>query len=249
MLLIVLSAKLVVSKDCLLKDQCSCQFDDGSGTVDITSLGNTDQTPKFKDVLVDQDQTYYSYNPCGGFTEGDCSDAAACAISQDKTQSEQIGDASLAKTSFKFDSGNVQVSYTSGSGVISLTEVILQCDQSACEPKFEPQGRVSQGNFLMQLTTICACPNECDKSGAAKCRSGGSSGLGGGSILLIIFFSLLFVYLIVGALIMKFVKKAEGKEVIPNIGFWTAVPSHIKGGIMFTFAKITRRQTPTYDSI
>ena len=42
------------------------------------------------------------------------------------------------------------------------------------------------------------------------------------------FFSLLFVYLVVGMIFMKFVKKAEGKEVIPNSTFWFAIPGQIK---------------------
>ena len=41
---------------------------------------------------------------------------------------------------------------------------------------------------LMQLTTICACPGGCTASGSPKCGSGsGSSGLGGGSVLLILY--------------------------------------------------------------
>lgn len=36
----------VTCKDCTLDDECSCSFDDGSGKVDLTSLGNTDNTPR-----------------------------------------------------------------------------------------------------------------------------------------------------------------------------------------------------------
>lgn len=246
LLIFALDVSVVICKDCLLTNQCKCGFDDGSGSVDLTSLGHTDNTPRFKDVYYSTDLTYYSYNPCGGFNEGSCSNAAACGINQDKSQQLQIGDASIAKTSFTYDdgAGNVQVTYQSDQGV---TEVVLVCEQSACEPKFEPQGQVSEGEFLMQLTTICACPGECTASGSPKCGSG-SSGLGGGSILLIVFFSLLFVYLVVGILFMKFVKKAEGKEVIPNSSFWFAIPRNIKGGFVFVLSKVTRKQV-TYDSI
>ena len=45
-LLVVLNAALVFSKLCLTADQCSCEFDDGSGKVDLTSLGNTDNAPR-----------------------------------------------------------------------------------------------------------------------------------------------------------------------------------------------------------
>ena len=52
------------------------------------------------------------------------------------------------------------------------------------------------------------------------------------------FFSLLFVYLIAGMIFMKFVKKAEGKEVIPNSSFWFAIPGHIKVSGSSTSRKI-----------
>ena len=35
---------------------------------------------RFKDVYYDTDQMFYSYNPCGGFTEGDCSEAAVSTM-------------------------------------------------------------------------------------------------------------------------------------------------------------------------
>ena len=35
---------------------------------------------RFKDVYYDADQMYYSYNPCGGFTEGGCSEAAVSSM-------------------------------------------------------------------------------------------------------------------------------------------------------------------------
>ena len=33
---------------------------------------------------------------------------------------------------------------------------------------------------------------------------------------------------------MKFVKKAEGKEVVPNVNFWTALPELIKVSLQST---------------
>ena len=54
------------------------------------------------------------------------------------------------------------------------------------------------------------------------------------SIFLFRFFSLLIVYLVAGMIFMKFVKKAEGKEVIPNSSFWFSIPGNIKVS-RFTF--------------
>ncbi|KAL8609024.1 hypothetical protein ACOMHN_065250 [Nucella lapillus] len=42
------------------------------------------------------------------------------------------------------------------------------------------------------------------------------------------FFSVLLVYLVAGVMFMKFVRKAEGKEVVPNYSIWTAIPGLIK---------------------
>ena len=45
-LLLILDVAPVICKDCLMTNQCKCGFDDGSGSVDITSLGHTDNTPR-----------------------------------------------------------------------------------------------------------------------------------------------------------------------------------------------------------
>ncbi|XP_045169768.2 uncharacterized protein LOC123532407 isoform X2 [Mercenaria mercenaria] len=177
----------VTCKDCTLDDECSCTFDDGSGKVDLTSLGNTDDSPRFQDVLYSDEGYYYSYNPCGGFTEGDCQDAAVCVSNQDKSEQQQIGDASKAAFKWDDEQNNVIVAYTSGHGVLRLTTVNLKCDPSACTPTFEPEGEQGAGQFEMTMTTVCACAGMCDASGPTHCsgKSGSAGGLSGGSILLI----------------------------------------------------------------
>ena len=43
---VALNVALVFSKNCDTNDQCSCDFDDGTGKVDLTTLGNIDNTPR-----------------------------------------------------------------------------------------------------------------------------------------------------------------------------------------------------------
>jgi hypothetical protein len=38
----------------------------------------------------------------------------------------------------------------------------------------------------------------------------------------------LAAYFIFGAIYMKFVKKSSGKDLIPNIGFWSGLPGDVK---------------------
>ncbi|KAK3737157.1 hypothetical protein RRG08_016462 [Elysia crispata] len=54
----------------------------------------------------------------------------------------------------------------------------------------------------------------------AVCLDAPSGGLSVGSILLIVFFSVAFVYLVVGFLYSRFVLGAKGMEQIPNYEFW-----------------------------
>ncbi|KOB70313.1 putative mannose-6-phosphate receptor domain-containing protein [Operophtera brumata] len=49
-----------------------------------------------------------------------------------------------------------------------------------------------------------------------------------GSTLLIIFFSLVIFYLVLGICTKKFLMGATGVEVIPNLGFWTDLPNLVK---------------------
>jgi hypothetical protein len=73
----------------------------------------------------------------------------------------------------------------------------------------------------------------------------------GGSILLITFFSLIVVYLIIGALYMKFIKQQNGLDLIPNRTFWLLVYDYIKSGLCFTKDKLTssNRKTNDYQNI
>ncbi|KAL4222528.1 hypothetical protein ACF0H5_018567 [Mactra antiquata] len=243
LVIICMTSPTVSQKDCSLDDECSCTFTDGSGKVDLTSLGNTDDTPKFKDVLFKDEGYYYSYNPCGGFTEGDCQDASACVINEDKSEQQQIGDSSNAAFKYDDSSNNVIVAYTSGHGVLRLTTVNLVCDKSACTPSFTPMGEQGAGQFEMTLTTVCACPDGCDASGPKHCSgSGAAGGLSGGTILCILFISLLFVYLVAGTIFMKMRLNATGSDLIPNKNFWFSLPGLILHGFKFTCSKIRRQE-------
>ncbi|WAQ94373.1 hypothetical protein MAR_006844 [Mya arenaria] len=136
---------------------------------------------RFKDVMEQEEGYYYSYSPCGSFSEVECKQATACVLDQNKKQSQQIGDSGRAAFQYDADAGNVVVAYTAGTGVLKV-------------------------------------------------------------------FGVLVSYLIGGILFMKFVKKAEGSEAIPNKGFWASIPRNVVNGCKFTVSKI-RRKDVTYDQI
>ncbi|RDD43756.1 hypothetical protein TrispH2_003910 [Trichoplax sp. H2] len=84
-------------------------------------------------------------------------------------------------------------------------------------------------------------------AGACRTLKPASPLLSGGSVLLIVFFSLLGAYLIFGIIIQSS-RGARGYELIPNVEFWSKIPGCIRDGFIFTMDKITCNRTPLSSS-
>ncbi|XP_061185561.1 cation-dependent mannose-6-phosphate receptor-like [Saccostrea echinata] len=254
---ILVSSHVAVTfgQSCTYRDQCSCTMDDGS-LIDLSSLGNQDQTPAFADSFA-SDGYFYSYNPCYSFIEGSCINAAACQISGDQSAQYQLGDAT--STSYSFDGTNVHFLYSStdSTGLTRNVDVTLICDQSGQPAYFAPAGEVGSLNYAFSLTTKCACPNGCG-GGPPPSPTGPTpnpkpnnsgpddeSGISIGTILCIAVLALVVVYLVAGTVFTMGVRKSRGKEAIPNVTFWSSLPGLIKDGFKFTFQKIR----PGYSSV
>ncbi|XP_068084157.1 uncharacterized protein [Anabrus simplex] len=74
-----------------------------------------------------------------------------------------------------------------------------------------------------------------------------TSHLSTGSVLVIMFIVFSSLYFVGGALALKLLRGAEGREMIPNYDFWVSLPGLVKEGFLFT---INGCQTPqAYDRI
>ncbi|XP_022304253.2 uncharacterized protein LOC111111521 [Crassostrea virginica] len=251
---VLLSVVTSVFGQCTYRDQCSCTLSDGS-VIDLSTLGNQDQTPAFADSFA-ADGYFYSYNPCYSFIEGSCMNAAACQISGDQSMQYQTGDAS--SVSFSFDGTNAHALYSSTDslGTTRNTDVTLICDQSGGSAYFSPQGEISTLNYGFTLTTKCACPNGCGGGppptqptqpvpGPPGKTGSDDGGISTGTILCIAVLALAVVYLVTGTVFTMGVRKNRGKEAIPNVSFWASLPGLIKDGFKFTFSKMR----PGYSSV
>lgn len=241
---------------CTQKDMCSCQMDDGSGDVDVSSLGKNDGTAMFQD-MTSADGQLYSLNMCYPFNEMTCANAAACQILADGTGSYQIGDAT--NVGFEVDSLNqVHIKYTNidGNGLTRTTDVTLVCNPTADPPMVSADGETAPGSvtYLFTVNSKCACAGGCGSGppppdptttkgpgpdpGPGP-KKGGSSegGISIGTILVIVVLSLGFSYMVGGILYMKMVRHAQGTEVVPNVSFWGSLPGLVKDGVMFTIGK------------
>ncbi|KAK6166572.1 hypothetical protein SNE40_023229 [Patella caerulea] len=235
----------IYCQQCVGNGPCSCTFDDGSGVVDISSLASTGQ-PRFKDQpsAVATDAYLYSYNPCLPFTEGTCAGVSACQNSFN-TEYYMIGDQTSAQWSF--DGTNIQVYYSkTQDGVLRETFVKYVCDVNAKTPTMIMNGELGPAQFYMTVTTECACPNGCvDESNIVITVE---AGISTGTILDILFIVGIFIYVAGGMTYMRVRNQATGVEMLPNRGFWSALPGLVKDGCVFVVSKV-RSKRSTYDEV
>ncbi|XP_022099026.1 uncharacterized protein LOC110983780 isoform X1 [Acanthaster planci] len=207
---------------CRQIDGCVCALDDGR-EVNISHLG----VPGFPKFEYQKSGPYeYTYNPCYNFRDEYCtSECIACQTNEAHTTSFPLGTAQSA--SWSQDGGYYSIRYTDGQEGRS-TIVELRCDETAKEPKLDVLGEIPDlsKKYYFRMTTECACPGKCGKALP-------EGGISAGSVICIIFAVLLVVYVIGGVLFMKFVRGAEGTELLPNSGFWLSLPGYIKDGFMF----------------
>lgn len=222
-----------LAKTCKKKSACSCETDSGH-LIDLKPIGKTDGNAAYADV-VDPLVTSqaYAWNPCYPFTLNDCNNVAACheVVSGPITQYIPIGTQDSAE--FEYSGDQLTIVYqTVVQNPKQKTVVNLVCDKNS-NGDFTALGQdiPNTGVFSFQLKSKYACEQ---------------SSLSIGSILCIVFVCILFLYIVFGILIQIFVRKESGKKVIPNHDFWVAVPSYIKGGVMFI---VRRGQTKEYEKI
>jgi len=196
-----------------------------------------------KDYLANTIKYKYSINICRSTVITTCgSDVAGC-------QQWTGGKASIGKSSsanyvplvrsISQGQKGATLKFSSGDGGRSF-ELDLQCDPNGGigTPVFEIETPTNFYNF--QWVSAYACPIG-GSNGPSPPTPGGGGGLSGGGIFLILLFCLLVVYVAAGITYNVVKKKATGKEIIPNVEFWSALPGLVKDGVMFIVNSTCRR--------
>lgn len=168
---------------CRKVSSCVCETADGS-RVDLSPLGNVNNTPRFLDVPDKSGLYSYSWNPCFGFNEGTCQNVGICQIySAARVQSN-----STVANHVPDDKGDVEVTnydlghqdtvdydissqrglmmvYTGQGGysiAIRTSYVQLHCDPTV-DAEFTVQGEVQptpSGIYYFTLRSRYACLTE-----------------------------------------------------------------------------------------
>lgn len=231
---LVLCASLVglATSDCIKINSCSCQDSGGAGTIDLSPL-DSGSGQRFKDQSSMADSYLYSWNPCSSFSETSaCTSVSGCQLMAGLKTGYPIGTQDSATFTTDPLTGNLNINYraTDISGGLRYLSINLVCDRTADPGTLSVFGEATTSHYGMTLTSVHCCPTKGPGPHGTV-----SVSLSAGTVLTIVFFATLFVYLTVGLMVQKFARKASGRELFPNINFWAALPGRIKDGFVFAF--------------
>ena len=234
-LLIVISVlfDLIRAEACIKIDSCSCRIESTNFVLNLRPLSNP-KRPSLQALDKTRGNTYV-YNPCDPLPE--YMKIKGVSVWQElNTMKYCAGKEDLV--TFEGDLQSNTLNLITECTVLSIkrtTHINIVCDPDK-PGSLEFVSDHNDGNYFLQLRTLHACIN-----------SSSTSGLSAGSVLLLIFFLLLIVSLTAGILVMQFVKRASGVEMVPNLELWKGLPSLIKDGFVFV-SKSCRKDT-TYSQI
>ncbi|XP_052808450.1 cation-dependent mannose-6-phosphate receptor-like [Mya arenaria] len=238
LVVLVLHASETLCATCVQSGQCACTYDDGSGTVDLSPIASTDQSnPLIRDAFA-PDTYAYSFNPCLPFTEGTCVNAAACQFDTNGNIYYNIGDSS--KVTLANSGTTITATYVADDGA-RQSKATFTCDPNKDPPDVQALGETSQSFYEFAITTKYACAS----SGPGPGPGPGpvvivttSLSISVGWILTILFLGVGVTYLVAGVVFNRFYRHNAGREQIPNINFWIAIPGLIKDGCLFVVGKV-----------
>ncbi|CAG9788062.1 unnamed protein product [Diatraea saccharalis] len=243
-LLFVLSC--VCSEDvCVKKTPCMCVFPNGTG-VDLTPVsGSSFYTAvyfvhKNKDTA-NAEYTFFTYyfHPCSNLLTNrtnlpdDTCDMPLSlyrvfSVMKLDTTSKDNATYKLSQTTCNYlGKSEMMLFKEDGKALIyenlpSNTTVQLSCAQGV--DQLHVTSVDEPNNIILTFYSSQACLKQIEPEG---------SGRSFGSTLLIIFFSFVIFYLVLGVCTKKFLMGATGLEVIPNLGFWTDLPHLVRDGWAF----------------
>ncbi|RNA00049.1 cation-dependent mannose-6-phosphate receptor-like, partial [Brachionus plicatilis] len=193
---------------------CKVKLDDES-IIDLSSLNNPSNPMSTVD---DTGENYFYYNPCGPIDcEFNSSNSAAVCMKKKNSELVNCGDQDSMNSSY-FNSFYLIYQHNEITSRIRCECLDMQ--------SFDFYSESPKGNYQFILKSKHCCPEK-------------KSGLGFGSVILIIFVSVPFIYLIGGIVFLKFIKKKNGTEMIPNYQFWSSLPNYVRTGSAYAMSKIS----------
>ncbi|KAM3962056.1 uncharacterized protein ACR2FA_003948 isoform 2-T2 [Aphomia sociella] len=247
---------------CVKRSSCSCVFPNGTG-IDLTPTANI----SFYTAVTYQEMqkgmhyrlsTYY-FHPCRDFKLPiNASDTNRCNRQLAMCRHVYTFNNVDVKTNTFNSSDNYEFlgesdkTYFSNDGRSitydndpSNNTILLICSQG--DTRLHIYSLDDPHELILSFYSKDACLKQIEEAGRSL-----------GSTLLVVFFSILIFYLVLGICTKKFLMGATGIEVIPNLVFWMDLPNLVRDGWAFAISgfKLPPRVGPTsspdpnsYDSI
>eukprot|EP01126_Amoeba_proteus_P019780 TRINITY_DN2026_c0_g1_i15.p1 TRINITY_DN2026_c0_g1~~TRINITY_DN2026_c0_g1_i15.p1 ORF type:complete len:217 (+),score=19.89 TRINITY_DN2026_c0_g1_i15:126-776(+) len=198
---------------CLADDpSCSGYSADGRLFFDLTSLQG-------RNVSVQDSQFKYDISICANTQScGDCKDSGFCQFYS--SSSEWCVGRFTGVTGDLQNGTDVAIIHYDGGEENRSGTVEVVCDLFVSVPSDFEVLSSQNLSYKIRFRSPAACAQY--------------SGLSGGSVLLIIFFSIFAVYFFGGVLWNYVINHKQSYETIPNLEFWVQLPGFVKDGIVFS---------------
>lgn len=194
---------------------------------------------------------------CGKSTPICQDDGAGNFVSMGTPQSWTVGpyyDPTKGKTSTPLYNMGVQVSIANGdtcvtAGQARQSNMWFKCDNTVSGPittatiaetdPSNPGPKTTCIYWFQPIPHSMFCPG----------GGGGSGDFDYGWVFVIIVLCGLFLYFVVGIIILKFVQHKEGREVVPNVDFWAGLPSLVIDGMKYALCCVPCRGGGGYTEV
>lgn len=228
---------------CKRVDNCACMFDNEEGY----DLSNLSAEKNGLNASIGN-LTFY-FHPCtdisiGNKTElNDCYEGASVCLynSTDKTYTN-LGFSHEVNVTSEGLMGPVVFVYTHSNKV---TTIRMEKCLTTGESTLKVGSLIGTNHYELLLHSPSACRRRVYVRNDSPEET--ESHLSTGSVLVIILIVFSSLYFVGGALVLKLLRGAEGREMIPNYDFWVSLPGLVKEGFMFTLSGC--RSAQAYDRI
>jgi len=223
--------------------QADCKGKVGKYEYDLTALAAKIGAVDLQ--ATDSSNQVYYYRVCGVVSSSFCqtvTDNTPAVCQKDSRIPAQYHDCGSQKTAKfqKLPSGSESSGFTlafSGGEEDRAAMIYFKCDEKVDNGvlKFVKEDPVK--TYDLEYVSKYACPKNGGGGGGGGGGDDDDGGISGGWIFIIILSSLIVLYIIGGVAFNKFYRHHEGKEIIPNVEFWTSLPGLVKDGHLFIWRK------------
>ncbi|KAL6261207.1 hypothetical protein P5V15_008732 [Pogonomyrmex californicus] len=141
-----------------------------------------------------------------------------------KNKNETLNFGTVEETKLKLlDSNKYPVFEMQHGGIKSIIKIVCHSDK---ETYFGIEPPINSKEYEFTLRSPYGCK---------IIPKSETKGLSTGSVLVILFFTFAGLYFFGGIIILKTLRGATGWEMIPNLDFWSTLPSLVKDGVIFVF--------------